>query len=137
MLRFVNTADGGLIWPEESITGGASNDHTLLDTGWEIHWPGAGHVYLKDADIVDIIVPSLAREAVAEALVRNGWTSPGETNAEVVRVEAALAEAQQQLEDAKQAEVGFKKALEQLEAAHKKSTVHKKPAAAAAKTTKE
>lgn len=76
-MRFIQTAEGGLVWPEASITGDNGGGE-LLDTGWEINWQGPGHVYLSDRDLVDIVVPALERDRVMDALKGNGWTAPGD-----------------------------------------------------------
>lgn len=112
---FVNTKTGGLIWPAESVTGGASPDGTLLDTGWTVNWPGPGEVYLKDADLVDILVPALEREAVQTALSKNGWTAPKETNAELATVKAEFATVKAALEGRIAEAEALSKALSKVE----------------------
>lgn len=75
-MQYVKTADGGLQFPGTSVTGDAAVE--LLDTGWDVHFDGPGHIYLSDRDLVDIVVPALEREAVTDALKTNGWTAPGD-----------------------------------------------------------
>lgn len=99
-MQFVNTADGGLIWPSESITGGVNEDGSLLDTGWRIDWPGPGEVYLNDRDLVDIVVAAVSRPAVQRALATNRWQSPESHEAAVAGFKQAVEEAQARVTDA-------------------------------------
>lgn len=86
------TPDDGQQFPQASPSGETGE---LLDTGWEIHWPGPGHVYIGERDAVDILVAFLheGKPLVAEALEVNGWTSPGATAAKVAGLEEKLAAA--------------------------------------------
>lgn len=87
-MRYIDTAVESLIWPEQSVSGFSGSD--LLDTGWDVHWPGPGRVYLDDRDIQDIVSASIERPLVVEVLVGRGWTPPGETAAATAGLEAEL-----------------------------------------------
>lgn len=126
-MHYVNTADGGLQHPGTSITGDFTD--TLLDTGWDVHWDGPGHVYLSDRDLVDVVVPALERDVVKEALASNGWIAPDATAAEVAKLEQQLAATQSELQALKD----VKAALETLDvkpkpAAKKSHAAHAKKA---------
>jgi hypothetical protein len=120
-VRYIDKGTEVLQFPEASLSGDAAVNVGLLDTGWDINWPGPGHVYLSDRDIVDILIAAKDAELVVDALKLNGWTAPGETDARVAELEAQNAELADALAEAKIAEAGFDAAAKKLEA--------KKPAA--------
>lgn len=70
-MRFVSLNDGQM-YPEASPSGDQGD---LLDTGWDVLWPGPARVYLSEADLRDIVVTAevLAAPLVFEALTMNGW----------------------------------------------------------------
>jgi hypothetical protein len=80
-VRYIDKSTEVLQFPEASLSGDAGVNVGLLDTGWDINWPGPGHVYLSDRDIVDILIAAKDAELVVDALKKNGWTAPGETDA--------------------------------------------------------
>jgi len=124
-MRYIDMAQEPLQFPEASLSGDAGVNVGMLDTGWEINWPGPGHVYLSDRDIVDILVAAKDAELVVDALEKNGWTAPDATAAKVAELEEKLAVTVAELDQAKAAEAGFDAARKKLEARPK----------AAAKTT--
>jgi hypothetical protein len=126
-VRYVDLANEVLQFPEASLSGDAAVGVGILDTGWTIDWPGPGHVYLTDRDIVDILIAAKDQELIVDALQKNGWTSPGDTDAKVLELEEQIAQLQGALAEAKIAEAGFDAAAKKLE--HPKPAAHKKPAA--------
>ena len=88
-MHYVDTETEALVWPQASVSG--HSGRPLLDTGWDLNWPGTGRVYLDDRDIQDILSAALGRELVVEVLVGNGWTAPGDTDARVAEFEAQVA----------------------------------------------
>jgi hypothetical protein len=126
-VRYVDLSAEVLQFPEASLSGDNGVGVGLLDTGWEINWPGPGHVYLSDRDIVDILIAAKDAALVVDALKKNGWTAPDETDAKVAELEEQLAEVTAARNEALKVQDGFHDALAQLTAA--------KPKAAAKKTT--
>jgi hypothetical protein len=131
-VRYIDSSTDVLQFPEASLSGDAGVNVGLLDTGWEINWPGPGHVYLSDRDIVDILVAAKDAELVVDALKKNGWTAPDEVAAEVFELNQKLGIALDELDAAKAAEAGFDAAAAKLEAAKPKTAAAHKP-----KTAKE
>lgn len=131
-MRYIDLSTEVLQFPEASLSGDAGVNVGMLDTGWDIDWPGPGHVYLSDRDIVDILVAAKDAELVVDALEKNGWTAPDATAARVAELEEELAFMSQGLANAKAAEAGFDAAAAKLEAAKPKTAAAHKP-----KTAKE
>jgi hypothetical protein len=128
-VRYVDLSNEILQFPEASLSGDNGVGVGILDTDWEINWPGPGHVYLSDRDIVDILVAAKDAELVVDALQKNGWTAPGDTDQRILELEQTVAQLQGELAEAKIAEAGFDAALEKLKAAKAKpatKTTHAK-----------
>jgi hypothetical protein len=125
-MRWVSINDGQM-YPEASASGDQGD---LLDTGWEVLWPGPARVYLSESDLRDIVVAEgvLSRPLVADALAANGWTAPGETAEEIARLEELLGQVTAQRAQAVEESDGLLASLARLAPAD----VHPELAAAAA-----
>jgi hypothetical protein len=128
-VRYIDLSAEVLQFPEASLSGDAGVNVGMLDTGWDIDWPGPGHVYLSDRDIVDILVAAKDAELVVDALEKNGWTAPGKTADQVAALEAELEHTRNLYAEAKIAEAGFDAAAAKLEAAKPKTAAAHKPKA--------
>lgn len=92
-MRFVEPAR---TWPHASITGRTG---PLLDTGWDIHWPGPGRVYLHGHDLAEIVYRAHQHEEVAAVLKDAGWVAPDDHQARVAELEQQAADAERRAQE--------------------------------------
>lgn len=120
-MHVIDTEMDPVQYPQTSITGGAEKH--MLDSGWDVNWPGPAHIYFTEGDLVDIVVPALVFDGVQAALHTNGWVSPETVAEQLAAKQEKIDELTDALSVAEAAQVGFEKALERLEA-----KTHKAPA---------
>lgn len=112
-MRFVPLNEGQM-YPAASPSGDQGD---LLDTGWDVLWPGPARVYLSAGDLRDLVCADgfLDVPLVVEALTLRGWTAPSELAAHVVEFESQLARLEEDLASARAEADGLVLALRRAE----------------------
>lgn len=103
--------DRPVMHPRVSVTG---KNGSLLDSQWDVHFPGPGRLYFHERDVAELVANSHETDAVRAVLAAAGWLSPDEAAeteaahaAAVEGLEAELAAATRKAEVLEEA-LGFK-----------------------------